>query len=345
MQLFIDTYGTYVHIKDEMFEIRIPAEENKKEYRKHHFSAKKVTCILMPKAAALSTDAIILALKYNVDIVFVDYDGHPLGRVWHSKLGSTTRIRKAQLIASGGPEGVKWVKDWVSQKMMNQIDFVKDLKKHRSTINDYLDDKIGKMQNLHISLSLLESNSVSDIADTVRGLEGTAGRLYFQVMSHVLPDQYKFDGRSSRPAKDPFNAFLNYAYGILYSKIEKSMIIAGLDPYLGFLHRDDYNQLSMVYDFIEPFRVYCDKIVFRLFTGKKVNKSHTDIITNGYSLNKTGKELLVGAFNNYFDVETIRYKGRNQTRSNSIQMDAHHFANSLIKKEITSMSDDTEMRL
>lgn len=81
MQLFIDTYGTYVHVKDEMFEIRIPKEEEKKEYNKHHFAAQKVSCILMAKSAALSTDAIILALKYNVDIVFVDYDGQPLGRV------------------------------------------------------------------------------------------------------------------------------------------------------------------------------------------------------------------------------------------------------------------------
>ena len=332
MQLFIDTYGTYVHVKDEMFEVRIPEEDNKKEYRKRYFSAKKVTNILMPKAAALSTDAIILALKYNVDIVFIDYDGKPLGRVWHSKLGSTTRIRKAQLVASISHEGVKWVKDWIGQKMINQIEFVKDLKKHRTSFASYLDEKIEKLQNLHVSLSLLESDKVSGIADTVRGLEGTSGRIYFQVMSHVLPDQYRFNGRSSRPAKDPFNAFLNYAYGILYSKIEKCLIIAGLDPYLGFLHRDDYNQLSMVYDYIEPYRIYCDTVVFRLFSGKKVNKSHTDIITNGYSLNKTGKELLVNAFNKYFDIETIRYKGRNQTRSNAIQMDAHQFANSLIKK-------------
>lgn len=343
MQLFIDTYGTYVHVKDEMFEIRIPDENNKNEFRKHHFAAKKISTILMPKAAALSTDAIFLALKYNVDIVFVDYNGHPLGRVWHSKLGSTTRIRKFQLQASMNRDGVRWVKQWVGDKITNQIEFIKDLKKHRSGLATYLDEKIEKIQNLHVSLSLLESESVSEIAETIRGLEGTAGRLYFQTMSHVLPVQYKFEGRSSRPAKDPFNAFLNYAYGILYGKIEKSLIIAGLDPYLGFLHRDDYNQLSMVFDFIEPYRIYCDILVFRLFAGKKVNKTHTDMITNGLSLNKTGKELLVQAFNKYFDIDTIRYKGRNQTRNNIIQLDAHHFANTLISKNNSSASEISEL--
>lgn len=333
MQLFIDTYGTYVHVKDEMFEVRIPDKESQNEYKKHHFAAKKVTCILMPKAAALSTDAIILALKYNVDIVFIDYNGHPIGRVWHSKLGSTTRIRKAQLHASMNREGVHWVKTWVGKKMMNQFRFIKDLKKHRSSMATYLDEKIQKIQNLHVSLSLLDATAVSEIAETIRGLEGSSGRQYFETLSRVLPAEYRFAGRSSRPAQDPFNAFLNYAYGMLYVKIEKSLIIAGIDPYLGFLHRDDYNQLSMVYDFIEPYRIYAEMAVFRLFSGKKVNKSHTDAITNGFSLNKTGKELLVQSYNKFMDVDSIRYRGRNQTRSNAIQMDAHSFANKLIEKE------------
>ena len=332
MQLFINTYGTYVHVKDEMFEVRVPVEKEPGNYNKHHFAAKKVSSILMPKSAALSTDAIILALKFNVDILFVDFDGHPLGRVWHSKLGSTTRIRKMQLQASLNETGLKWVKDWVITKMQNQAEFISDLKKHRSSMNDFLDDKKEKIEALIVSLNLLQAENTAEVAETIRGLEGTSGRLYFETISHVLPEMYRFNGRSSRPAKDPYNAFLNYAYGILYGKIEKVLIIAGIDPYLGFLHRDDYNQLSMVFDFIEPYRIYSDTVVFRLFTAKKVRNTHTDTITNGITLNKDGKELLVNSFNKYFDVDTIRYKGRNQTRSNSIQMDAHAFANSLIKK-------------
>jgi CRISPR-associated protein Cas1 len=171
---------------------------------------------------------------------------------------------------------------------------------------------------------------VSEIAETLRGLEGTAGRIYFETLSRLLAKEYQFSGRSSRPAQDAFNAFLNYAYGMLYSKVERALIIAGLDPYLGFLHRDDYNQLSFVFDFIEPYRIYADTVVFRLFSAKKVNQSHTDQITNGFSLNQAGKELLVVAFNKYLEEDTIRYRGRNQTRSNGLQMDAHTFANSLI---------------
>ncbi len=330
MQIYLNTYGTYLHVKDDMFEIRIPVKDA--EPNKQHIAAHKISSIIMSTSAALSTDAIRLALMNNIDIIFTQSDGHPIGRIWHSKLGSTTKIRKRQLEASLGKEAVSFTKEWIIVKMQNQLQFIKDLKKHRTQMEEYLDYKISKIENLIVSLSNLNADKIDEIGDTVRGLEGTCGRLYFETINYVLPEQYQFDGRSMRPAKDTFNAFINYGFGILYARVEKSLMIAGLDPYVGFLHRDDYNQKSMVFDFIEPYRIFVETAVFRLFAAKKVNKAHVDEITNGVTLNKEGKELLVTALNNYME-DTIRYKGRNQTRTNAMQQDAHTFANSLLQTE------------
>lgn len=334
MQIYLNTYGTYLHVKDDMFEIRVPVKDA--EPKKTHIAAHKLSSIVLSTSAALSTDAVKLALKNNIDIIFAHSDGHPMGRIWHSKLGSTTKIRKRQLEISLGQEGVKYTQAWIISKMTNQLEFIKDLKKHRAQMALFLDDKITRIENLIISLGQLKGERVSDIAEIIRGLEGTAGRLYFETLSFVMPEQYQFNGRSSRPAKDAFNGFLNYGYGVLYSRIEKCLMLAGLDPYVGFLHRDDYNQKSMVYDFIEPYRIYVEIPVFRLFSGKKVNKAHIDEITNGITLNKDGKELLINALNDYWENDTIRYKGRNQTRVNAMQQDAHTFANELIEKALES---------
>ena len=330
MQIYLNTYGTYLHVKDDMFEIRIPVKDA--EPSKQHIAAHKISSIIMSTSAALSTDAVKLALMNNIDIIFTQADGYPIGRIWHSKLGSTTKIRKRQLEASLGKEAVLFTKEWIVVKMQNQLEFIKDLKKHRAQIGEYLDYKISMIENLVVSLSKLNAEKIEEIADTVRGLEGTCGRLYFETISYVLPEQYHFAGRSMRPAKDSFNAFINYGFGILYSRVEKSLMIAGLDPYVGFLHRDDYNQKSMVFDFIEPYRIFVETAVFRLFAAKKVNKAHADEITNGVTLNKEGKELLVTALNNYME-ESIRYKGRNQSRTNAMQQDAHTFANSLLQTD------------
>jgi len=334
MQLHINTYGAYVHVKDELFEIRV-RDENR-EVQKKHYSAQKVTAIWLCTGTALSTDAIKLAMTFNVDIVFLEKDGDPFGRVWHSKMGSTTKIRKAQLEASTSKIGLDWIRTWLTNKLRNQVQFIRNLKKHRPQHADFLQDKVIRIESLIGALQTLEAASVSEVADTFRGYEGTAGRLYFETLSYVLPDIYKFNGRSMRPAQDAFNAFLNYAYGILYSKVEKALIIAGIDPYLGFLHRDDYNQLSMVYDFIEPYRTFADEAVFRLFSAKKVNKGHLDELANGVTLNKEGKTLLITAFNEFMDGQPLRHGGRNMSRSTIIQYDAHSFGNTIIGKKVRS---------
>lgn len=348
MQLHITTYGTYLHVKDQMFDVRRKDEDGK--VVSATYSAEKVTHVLLATGTSLSTDAVKLAMRFNVDIVFLERDGDPIGRVWHAKLGSTTKIRKRQLEASLGPDGLRWTRAWLLAKLDNQTMFIRGLKKHRPQHATYLDDKLARMEALSLSINTLASTDgstvcVADVADTLRGLEGTAGRLYFETLSYVLPGDYQFNGRSSRPAQDAFNAFLNYAYGMLYGKVEKTLMLAGLDPYVGFMHRDDYNQLSMVYDFIEPYRGFADEVVFRLFSGKKVNirsadRAHVSEVastrstgpTGGYSLNAEGKALLVNAFNEYFDNDPIRYRGRNLTRSHCIQLDAHQFANELIGK-------------
>ena len=331
MQLYLNTYGIYLHVKDDLFEVRLPQKNKVSE--KKHFAAHKVTSIILTTSAALSTDAIILALRNNIDIIFTDWNGFPLGRVWHSKLGSTTRIRKRQLEASLGNEAVQWTIRWLSQKLDAQLSLLKDLKKHRKKMHVFLEEKIEKINNLKQSILLqIDVAAIDQIAGTLRGLEGTAGRLYFASLNACLPQADQFKGRSFRPAHDPFNAFLNYGYGVLYSKIEKALMIAGLDPYVGFLHRDDYNQKSMVFDFIEPYRPWIDKVVFQLFSRKKVTLDHTQKSANGISLDKAGKELLIAHLNDFLEIKTIRYKGRNQTRNNSLQMDAHHFANILLGK-------------
>jgi CRISPR-associated protein Cas1 len=329
MQIFINTYGTFVHVKDDMFEIKIKQGKNLPG-KVNHIAAHKITSFVMSKGSALSTDAIALALKHNIDIVIVDYTGHPMGRFWHSKLGSTTKIRKEQLKITLNEKGLDWIKNWLEQKLENQADLLNDLKKNRKPQTEYLDGKMNSILDFRQKISQTTGKNISEVADSLRGYEGSAGRNYFDALSECMPAAFAFKGRSSRPAKDEFNAMLNYGYGILYSRVERAIMLAGLDPYVGIMHRDDYNTKSLVFDFIEPYRIYAERFVFRLFTGKKINKSFFDENTGGVSLNTEGKAFFVGPYLEYLDSEKIRYKGRNQTRMNALQLEAHAMANSLI---------------
>ncbi len=321
MQLFLNTYGTYLHKKGEMFEVRIE-EETKR------ISPKRITSIVISNAAQITTDAIQLALEYNIDIVFLDKFGNPYGRIWLPRLGSTTYIRRRLLEIYQNDEGLKFVKKWLLHKTDNQIAFLKDIAKKRASID--IKDKVQEIDKLQHALQNIDGK-LSEIVNSILGLEGNISRIYFQALSRMLPRKYTFANRSSRPAKDVFNAFLNYGYGVLYSKVEKALIIAGLDPYIGLLHTDNYNKKSLVFDFIEPYRILVEEPIFYLFSRRKVKSGFTDEIKNGFSLNDEGKKFLIQNLLEHFD-KKIRHGNRNMKNIAQIQADAHAFANHLIGK-------------
>lgn len=322
MQLVINTYGASLRRDHNCFVI------SDKE-KKFEVSADKVESILISTSAHISTDAIECAIEHNIDIVFLNKFGNPFGRVWHCKLGSTTLIRRKQLEASLSESGTNMACSFVNEKLKNQIAFLKDLKKNRDHHQEALESSIQI-----ISMHLQRISKITGIADTVRGHvmghEGLAAVSYFHIISELLPEDFRFEGRSRNPAKDEFNCLLNYGYGILYSHVEKACIISGIDPYVGILHVDGYNKKSFVFDLIEKYRIYIDRVVFGLFTRKMIKKEFFDHIPGGMTLNKEGKVILISAVNEMFERKT-QYKGRNVSYKNAIPFDCHHIANSFIK--------------
>ncbi len=323
MELYLNTYGTYLHKKNDMFEIRINDE-------KKRISPKRISSIIISNAAQITTDAIQLSLEHNIDIIFLDQFGNPYGRIWFPKLGSTTLIRRKLLEIYLNDTGLNFVKHWINRKTTNQLDFLNLLLSKRPEKSPDFADTMQRLNSHHGNIMKIEG-SLKENANRILGMEGNISRIYFSVLSSLIPDKYQFKGRSSRPAKDPFNACLNYGYGVLYSKVEKALIIAGLDPYIGLLHADNYNKKSLVYDFIEPYRIFVDKPVFYLFSRKKIKDSYYEEIKNGVTLNEEGKRFLITALMEHFDT-VVRYGNRNLKLIDQIKTDAHAFANFLIGK-------------
>lgn len=323
MQLVINSYGSYLQKNGDCFKV-------KKDEQVFEVSVKKVSSIMITTAAYITTDAIKLAMDHNIDIIFLDDFGDPFGRVWHSKLGSTTLIRRRQLEIAEAQEGLDLALGWIKTKFDNQIDLLTRLRTTRTTKSAKITSYIEQLRNSRQRLDEVH-DPVPVARGTIMGIEGSGGRVYFDAVSCLMPERFKFDGRSRNPAKDEFNTLLNYSYGVLYSRVEKACIIAGLDPYVGILHTDHYNKKSMVFDLIENFRIWADETVINLFAGRKVREDHFDKLTSGFSLNKDGKAVLIEALTGFMD-ESIRYSGRNIKRGDIIQFECHRIANSLIKE-------------
>ena len=80
-------------------------------------------CFCLKKEGQKQEIAIELAVENNIDIVFLKKYGKPCGRVWHSKVGSISTIRKRQLNLDSNKMGTILVKEFLTQKMTNQVEF------------------------------------------------------------------------------------------------------------------------------------------------------------------------------------------------------------------------------
>lgn len=323
MQLILNTYGAFLRRRGELFQVKIDDEVSE-------VSARKVRSILISTAASLTTDAVQLAIENNIDIIFLDKYGNPYGRVWHSKMGSTAKIRRRQLEAAEQQLGLNMALVWVRKKFDNQIDLFEAMRKRRTRLSAELTDGITQLSQLRQQLEGLKGN-LDGRRNKILGIEGNAGRVYWNTISLILPEKYRFTGRSRNPAKDEFNCLLNYAYGVLYGTVERSCILAGLDPFVGFIHTDNYNKKSLVFDLIENYRVWADESVIGLFASRKVKQDMFDKLENGMTLNQEGKAVLMGNFAEFLS-QSIRHRGRNIKRRDSVQLDCHAFANKLIKE-------------
>lgn len=334
MQLVINTYGAYLRKSGNCFLV-------KKDEKSFEVAVGKVNSILITTAAYITTDAIKLAVDNNIDIVFLDAHGDPYGRVWHPKLGSTTLIRRRQLEIYESLDGLNLAKEWGLKKLDNQIELLSRLKKAREEKREELERFISEIEHSREQMKRLRG-TVDARRQDMLGLEGKASRAYFEALSAVMPERYRFAGRSRNPAKDEFNALLNYGYGMLYSMVEKACIIAGLDPYVGFLHTDSYNKKSLVFDIIEIFRVYVDETVVHLFTRRMVKDEFFEPLEQGMGLSKEGKAALIESVNKALE-ETVSYRGRNVKTRNTIQLECHRIANGLIRPGEEPEADDWEV--
>lgn len=329
MKLIINSPGAYLSKKDERFLIKV--DEQKQEY-----SCKKVEQILISTSALVTSDALKLAVENNIDVVFLQYNGQPFARLWHSKLGSISTIRRNQLKLIDLPLGTVLSKEWINQKLKNQIDHLEKLKLNRTEEKiSILSETILKIKEQQSNILKVAEVPINEVRNSIEGYEGSAGRVYFRALGKVIPEQYIFQGRSKNPAEDMFNCMLNYGYGILYSNVEKASIIAGLDPYIGIMHTDNYNKTALVFDLIEMYRGYMDEVIFKLFSKRKVKKDMFEKIKGGLWLNKEGKILLINAVNDRF-ADKIKYKGRNIELNNVIQFDCHNIANRILSEVSTA---------
>ncbi len=104
--------------------------------------------------------------------------------------------------------------------------------------------------------------------DALRGIEGDAANSYFSVFDHLIvcqKDEFSFNERNRRPPLDNVNCLLSFLYTLLMHDVRAATEAVGLDPAVGFLHRDRPGRYSLALDLMEEFRPYlADRLALSL---------------------------------------------------------------------------------
>lgn len=159
------------------------------------------------------------------------------------------------------------------QKIKNSLSFLLSM----GDVYAFSDEELKGMAH---SLQCIDQASS---VDEVMGFEGNAAKCYFQCYSKLFTGSgFCFEGRNSRPPKDPINALLSYGYSVLHRSITGAIERHGLCPYFGFMHKIKRGHAALSSDLIEEYRTFLvDRTVFGLVYSSEIDPEEFVSAQNG----------------------------------------------------------------
>lgn len=207
----------------------------------------------------------------GITVVLLDRVGRFQARI-EGPVAGNVLLRRAQYRVSDTPTEI--VRGFVIGKISNQrAVLMRALRDHGDGLPPERHDSIAKIAN-RLARILRRTALTSEDPDELRGAEGEAAHLYFSVFDMLIrsPDErFRFRGRTRRPPLDPVNALLSFLYTLLTHDCRSAAESVGLDPAVGFLHRDRPGRPSLALDLMEELRpILADRLALSLINRRQL---------------------------------------------------------------------------
>ncbi len=206
----------------------------------------KVDGIVVCGRATVSPAVVTELLDRKIPLSFITGTGKYLGRL-EPELTKNIFVRQAQWQAAGeSAAALHLVRGFIRGKLKNYRTLLSRNQREYPELT--LKSAITQISKAITSLDKTKT------INSLRGLEGAGSAAYFKVFNQLIrAEGFKFQVRH-RPATDPVNSLLNFGYTLLRHDIQSAVNIVGFDPYLGYLHCQQYGRPSLALDVMEEFR-------------------------------------------------------------------------------------------
>ena len=206
----------------------------------------------------------------NVTLSFLTERGRFLARV-HGPVSGNVLLRREQYRRADDPEFCADIaKPVVLAKISNS----------RSVLLRAVRDHSDKVDVTALSDAARELCRIGESLDgaaaleTIRGREGEAARIYFEQFDQLIVAQkedFYFRERSRRPPLDNMNALLSFLYTLVTHDVVSALEAVGLDPAVGYLHRDRPGRPGLALDLVEEFRPFlADRLTLSLVNRQQL---------------------------------------------------------------------------
>lgn len=232
----ISSEGAVLSVKDRQLVCRL------KDGSERTLPMEDIGSVLVNSFSVLLHNSFLSAAAEAKVAVIICERFKPKSIVLPAQRGGDTLLTRAQMGASARLCEALWLKT-IDAKVANQHDLLAYLAPDDERLVDFR--------------AMMRRRDVTK--------EGNCARLYWQMLSECLEMR---DFRR-QPTGDGLNCLLNYAYGVLLSRVLQRLLAFGLDPMYGVGHVVRERASPLAYDVMEPFRVAFDEAVFRWVDGRR----------------------------------------------------------------------------
>ncbi|MCK4593771.1 type I-C CRISPR-associated endonuclease Cas1 [bacterium] len=287
--LFITTQGAYLSKKGETVLVNVDGQERKR------FPIHNLGSLVCFGRVSCSPYLLGLCGERGVAVSFLTTYGRFLARVQGPISGNVLLRREQYRRADNLKFSAEVARALVIGKIVNC----------RRVLNRFLNDHpknrgVEDIRRASVRLkAYLTDLSLLAPLDAVRGVEGEAARCYYSTFDHLITKQksdFAFYGRSRRPPQDNINALLSFLYTLLMHDVRSALETVGLDPAVGYLHRDRPGRYGLALDLMEGLRPFlADRLALSLINLQQVHgKGFRQRETGGVVMNdRTRKTVLV----------------------------------------------------
>lgn len=293
--LYVTTQGAYLGRDGETVEVRV---EKETRLRVPVHTLGSIVCF-----GQVSCSPFLMGLcgERGVALAFLTENGRFLARVHGSVSGNVLLRREQYRWADREDRSAAVARAVVLGKIANcRTVVLRALRERPRGDGAEAMEAMAAMEAVARRLGRLLETVAGPIGlDEIRGHEGDAARVYFGVFDHFVTaskEDFFFRGRSRRPPLDNLNALLSFVYTLLTHDVTAALEAVGLDPAVGFLHRDRPGRPSLGLDLVEELRpVIADRLVLSLVNRRQVQARGFQRTESGGVImdDATRKEVLV----------------------------------------------------